>query len=133
MNAVGTALWNVLASDSGLVQALSGTAVYFNVVPRDRVLPGVVIHLASGVEENLTPTRSVNLVYLVKAVADTALQAGMIAEAIDAALHGKTLTISGWGNFWMARESVVQYLEVDPAGHTVGHAGGEYRIRLAAA
>lgn len=132
MNAVGTALWDTLAHHAGLITALGGTAIWFGVIPRDRSLPGVVITLASGIEENLTPRRSVNLVYQVKAVAETLLQAGQIAEQVDAALHGATLAVS-WGNFWTARESVVSYLEVDPAGHTFGHAGGEYRIRIAAA
>lgn len=133
MNAAGTAIYNALAGHAGLIAALGGTAIWFGVVPRDKALPGVVLSLASGIEENETPTRSVNLIYQVKAVATTLLQAGQIAEQIDAALHGATLTITGWGNFWTARESIVQYLEIDPAGHTFGHAGGEYRIRIAAA
>jgi len=133
MNAVGTALWNTLAQHSGLIAALGGTAIWFGVVPRDKALPGVVISLASGFEENLTPTRSVNMIYQVRAVAETLLQAGQIAEQIDAALHGVTLATASWGNFWTARESAVSYLEVDPAGHSFGHAGGEYRIRIAAA
>lgn len=133
MNAVGSALWSALAGNSALITTLGGTAIYFNVVPRDRGLPAVVISLASGIEENMTPVRSVNMVYLVKGVAETALYAGLIAQKVDDALHGATLTITGWGNFWTSRESIVQYLEVDPAGHAFGHAGGEYRIRLAAA
>jgi len=133
LNAAGTAIYNALVGASGLISALGGTAIYFNVVPRDKALPGVVINLASGIEENLTPTRSVNLVYQVKAVAATAYQAGQIADQIDSALHGTTLTVTGWGNFWTVRESILQYLEIDPAGHTFGHAGGEYRIRMASA
>lgn len=133
MNAAGSAIYSALAGHAGLIAALGGTAIWFSVVPRDKALPGVVINLASGIEENLTPTRSVNLVYQVKAVAATAYQAGQIADQIDSALHGTTLTVTGWGNFWTVRESILQYLEIDPAGHTFGHAGGEYRIRMASA
>lgn len=133
MNAAGSAIYSALAGHAGLIAALGGTAIWYGVVPRDRALPGVVLSLASGIEDNETPTRSVNLVYQVTAVASTLFQAGQIAEQIDAALHGATLTITGWGNFWTARESVVSYLEVDPAGHTFGHAGGEYRVRMAVA
>lgn len=131
MNAVGTAIYNTLKNYSALTSTLGGTAIYFNVMPRDKSLPAVIISMAGGSERNETPRRSVDLVYSVKAIATTAYTAGQIAEQIDAALHDATLTVSGWGNYWTAREGVYQYLETDPAGHTFGHAGAQYRVRIA--
>jgi hypothetical protein len=90
----------------------------------------VVFNLQSGVEENLTPTRSDRMVYLVKGIGRTLYQAGQIADMIDDLLHDKTLTVSGFANFWTARETILRYQEIDPTGQVIGHAGGQYAIRI---
>ena len=109
---------------------LGGTAIYNGLAPPDRALPFVVFSLADGREDNLTPLRSVREVYLVKALAATLYKAGQIADRVDAILHGSQLSVSGWANFWLARETIVRFEEVDPAGRTVGHAGAEYAIHV---
>lgn len=130
MNSVATGLYGALAAGTALISTLGGTAIYNGIAPRDAALPYVVFSLASGLEENLTPTESQRLVYLVKGVATTLLQAGTIADQVYALLHNQTLTVGGATNFWTGRESIIAYTEVEPTGATVGHAGGEYLIRI---
>ena len=130
MNSVAAGLYGALAAGTALINMLGGTAIYNGIAPRDAVLPYVVFSLASGIEENLTPTDSQRLVYLVKGVAASLLQAGTIADQIHVLLHNKTLTVNGSTNFWTGRESILAYTEVEPTGVTVGHAGGEYLIRI---
>ncbi len=130
MNNVEAALYSRLAGGTALIATLGGTAIYNGLAPRDATLPYVVFSLASGIEENLTPTPSQRLVYLVKGVANTLLQAGTIADQINALLHDATLSVNGATNFWTARESIIAYTELESTGKTVGHAGGEYLIRI---
>lgn len=130
MNALEEALGSALAHGTALIGLLGGTAIYNSQAPRDAQRPYVVFSLASGIEENLTPRDSQRMVYLVKGVADSLYNAGQIADEINHLLHGATLTVGGATNFWTARETVVRYQEIDPAGHAIGHAGGEYVIRL---
>ena len=113
-----------------LVNALGGEKVYNSLIPREVALPAVVFSYAGGGDDNLTPRRAIRVTYLVKAVADTLEEAGNIAQHIDAALHHQELDVAGWGNYWLAREAWVRFLETDPAGRTYGHAGGLYEIRL---
>jgi len=42
------------------------------------------------------------------------------------------LTVSGWSNFWAAREEDVSTVEVTESGNKIWMAGGLYRLRLAA-
>ena len=130
MNSVAAGLYSALVAGTALIGTLGGTAIYNGVAPRDATLPYVVFSLASGIEENLTPTNSQRYVYLVKGVAATLLQAGTIADQVHALLHNKTLTVSGGTNFWTGRETIIAYTEVESTGATVGHAGGEYLIRI---
>jgi len=77
-------------------------------------------------------TRLRNIVYTVKAVSSTgALQAANIDAQVDTLLHDATLTVTGFSNFWCAREGDIDYVETDPDAGNVWHAGGTYRIRLA--
>jgi putative Mn2+ efflux pump MntP len=130
MNAVDTALYSTLAAGTALTTLLGGTAIYNGQIPRDKTLPAVVFSLASGVEDNMTPVRTNRLIYNVQGVATSLNAAGALADAIDDLLHGVELSIVGYGNFWTARETVIAYQELDPAGHIIGHAGGEYAIRV---
>lgn len=130
MNDVEAGLYSALVAGTALIGTLGGTAIYNGVAPRDATLPYVVFSLAAGMEENMTPTDSQRYVYLVKGVASSLLTAGTIADQINTLLHKQTLTVSGATNFWTSRESMVRYTEVLDTGRTVGHAGGEYLIRI---
>ena len=132
MNALETAIYNKLAGGTALTTLLGGTIIYNKQPPDTAVLPWVQISQASGLEDNSTPRREQDYVYLIKGVASTLLLAGSLADAIDTLMHGTELTVTGYSNFWTARERMVRYQEVDAAGHTYGHAGGEYSVRLVA-
>jgi hypothetical protein len=71
------------------------------------------------------------MVYTVKAVDTTgALNATEIDTAVDTLLHLQTLTVTGWGNYWTARETDIAYNEL-VGGVMYYHRGGQYRIRVA--
>ncbi len=131
-NALETALGSVLAGGTALTALLAGgtASIYNGLAPRGAALPWVTYSLASGVEENMTPADSQRYVYLVKGVAASLSAAGQIAAEIHGLLQHGALTINGATCFWIARTTVVRYQEVDPNGRPIGHAGGEYAIRL---
>lgn len=128
MNTFETALYSRLAGGSALTALLGGTAIYNATPPLNVARPWVVFSLASGIEENQTPTDTQRLVYLVKGVANSLLQAGSIAAEIHTLLHHQEAAVGG-GVFWAARETLVRYQETDPAGNLIAHAGGEYAFR----
>jgi hypothetical protein len=139
MNAVGAALWERLTGSPGLTGLLATpTSVYQRRVPQRAAYPLVLFAKQSATDDNDTPHRARQLVYLVKGIvadADGAsgATAGAIDDQIDAALHMQPLAVAGWTNVWLVRESDVDY-EEDPAaagGRRYWHAGGLYRIRLA--
>jgi len=127
-NAFETALRTQLASGTALINLLGGTAIYNGQPPAGIARPWVTYSLASGMEDNQTPYDTQRLVYLVKGVADSLLTAGLIANEIQSRLHHQEAAI-GSGVFWATRETVVRYQEIDPVGHVIGHAGGEYAFR----
>ena len=131
MNLIETGLYSALSADSNLLLKLGGTAIWCPLIPQGQDLPAVVFSYAGGGEENLTPHRMVNTVYAVKGISQTSMKhAGEIAELINTALHGQTLTITGWSNFWLAREGLIRYHEIGPGGEDYYHAGAYYRCRL---
>ena len=131
MNAIAVALFGQLSSDSALTTKLGGTKIYDLKIPQGIALPAVRFFYSGGGEENLTPTRSVNTVYAVIAVSEVSMkQAGEIAALIDTALHGTTLTIAGWNNFWTMREGLIEYYELGEGGEDRWHCGAYYRCRL---
>ena len=130
MNSVEAGLYGALSAGTALVATLGGTAIYNGFEPRGVAVPYVVFSLASGIEENLTPTDSQRFIYNIQGVAATLLQAGTIADQVHALLHDQRLTVSDAINFWTSRESIIRYTEVEDTGRTLGHAGGEYLIRI---
>lgn len=130
IEAVETAIFGKLAGGATLITEIGGTAIYNRIAPPDTALPYVIFQWQGGGDENLTPSRMRNQVYTVKAVAATLVKAADIDEQIDALLHDQTLTVSGWANFWMAREGDIAYHELEVDNKPVFHTGGMYRIRL---
>jgi hypothetical protein len=114
------------------VTGAGATGVFNRIAPENQALPYVIYQWQGGGDANITPRRSRNLVYTVKAVATTLGAAGAIDSAIDALLHMQTISIStgGWATFWVAREQDIAYEEVDPRGLIIYHTGGMYRIRF---
>jgi len=125
-----TALFGKLAGYAPLISELGGTLIFNQLAPPDTALPYVIFQYQGGGDENLISRRMINTPYTVKAVAASKAKAHSINEDIDAALHMQTLTVSGYTNFWTAREDRVSYHELESDGAPVFHEGGVYRIRL---
>lgn len=130
-NALETALYGRLAGGTALTSLLAGTAsIYNSLAPPGSAHDFVVFSHQGGGDENLTPRRMRNVVYLVKAVSTAGMaKAGQIDAAADALLHNQELSVSGWANFWLAREGDVRYSELTEDGKRYFHSGGLYRVR----
>ena len=129
-NALDTAIYNTLSGGTALTAALGGTAIYYQQAPDGAALPYVVWSYPAGGDDNLTSSRMKSMVAYVRGYADDAAQAGTIDAYCDALLHGKALTVTGWTNFWSAREEDIALVENLPDKTRVYSAGGYYRIRL---
>ena len=131
MNLIETGLDAKLSGDSDIVAKLGSANIWTPFIRQGASYPAIQFYYAGGGEENLTPHRMVNTVYAVKGISQTSMKhAGEIAELINTALHGQTLTITGWSNFWLAREGLIRYHEIGPGGEDYYHAGAYYRCRL---
>ena len=131
MNATEIGLYSKLTGNSTLTAALSTTtAIYNTVAPQGTSLPYVTFNWAGGGLENINPSELHNVVYVVKALADDAGEAGTIQGYIKSALHGTTLTVSGYTNFYTACEEEIQYVEQTRDGQVIHHRGYVVRVRI---
>jgi len=129
-NALNSAISSTLSGGTALTTALGGTAIYYEQAPENTPLPYVVWSYPAGGDENLTSSRMKSMVAYVRGYADKADQAGTIDAYCDALLHNKALTVTGWNNFWTAREDDISFVENLPDKTQVYSAGGYYRFRL---
>lgn len=129
---IRTALYTKLTTTSALTTLLnSGTAVYSTQAPDDATLDYVVFSLQAGAEDNRSAHRTgLPLVFVrgYSSVGET--KAGQIDTQIDLALHMKPLTITGWGNCWIAREQSFSNIEVDVSNFKTWMAGAYYRLMV---
>jgi hypothetical protein len=134
VNALNAALYGALTGRAPLTALLAGTAaVYFAQAPDEATLPYVVFSYAGGPgHENQSPHQTVDELVFVRGYAAAPALAGSIAAQIDAALHGVTLGVSGWANFWTARGQSVSQVEIDSAQQKTWARGAMYRVRLEA-
>lgn len=133
MNALNTAIYSRLASTSAITSLLAqGTASIFHLQAKNNApLPYIVFGKQGGGDDNDTANRTKNLVEFVRAYSGvSALQAGSIDAQIDAALHLVPLTVSGWTDFWLAREEDLETVETEPNDKQIFMQGGFYRVRL---
>lgn len=132
MNVLDSAIYSKLQTTSGVTSLLAGTtSIYHMQAPKDASYPYVVFSIQGGGDENLTANRTKNLVCFIRAYSGvSAAQAGSIDAQIDTALHLNPLTVSGWTNFWMAREQDFENVENEPDGQKIFMAGAFYRTRL---
>jgi hypothetical protein len=94
------------------------------------VEPYVVFQQQAGTDSYTFSARDGrSLLYLVKAVdvGSSGLRAAQMAERLDTLLTDKPLSVSGWTNIRLRRESDVEYVEVD-AGKTYQHYGALFRV-----
>ena len=129
INALNAAIYSKLTGGTALVSALGGTAIYHGQATEGHALPFVVWSYVAGGHENMTPRESVNAVIYVRAYATSAKQAATI-DGLAAELLETTLTVTGWNNYWLAREESIVLPSIDEAGVTTWSCGAYYRVRL---
>lgn len=131
--AMGTALLSALSGGTALITELGGTAVYVDQAPNGAALPYVVFSHQGGGPQNITHSNLHDNVWFVRGYAGTRAQANRIDGLVEGLLHKKTLTVSGYTNFWTVRTESVALIENPPSGTKVYMAGGMYQIRLTGA
>lgn len=131
-NELKAAFYSTLTGGTALTALLAGTtSVYDSIAPREASFDYVVFNQSGGGDNNRTPRRSKDELWTVKAVSATSARtAGNIDAQIDELLHGQTLTVTGWTNYWTMRERDIEYVETTPEGRNIWHVGGIYRVRL---
>ena len=132
MNELNAAIYARLQGTAAVRSLLAGTTAIYNLqAPESQVYPYIVFNVQGGGDENQTQHRTKNLVVFVRTyAAANAAQAGSIDAQVDLALHLNPLTITGWSNFWLARERDIELVENDPSGRQIFTSGGLYRVRL---
>jgi hypothetical protein len=134
MNELNTAIYSRLQGTSAVNSLLAGTtAIYHLQAPEDQNYPYIVFNVQGGGDENRTQHRTKNLLIYVRtyaAGAGGAAQAGSIDKQVDIALHLTPLSVTGWSNYWLAREQDIELVENDPSGQQVHTCGGVYRVRV---
>ena len=132
MNVLNAAIYSRLQTTSAITSLLSGTtAIYNQQAPEGATLPFIVFSTPSELDDNMTQNRTKNNIVYIRAYSgNSAAQAGSIDAAIDTALHLIPLTVSGWTNFWMAREQGIELVETQPTGKQIFSMGANYRVRL---
>ena len=132
MNVLDAAIYSRLKTTSAVTSLLAGTtAIYHLQAPEGQAYPYVVFNIQGGGDVNETARRRKNLMVYVRAYTtglNGAAQGGSIDAQIDSALHLVPLTISGWTNTWLARETDIELAQNEPNGQQVHTNGGVYRI-----
>ena len=91
---------------TGAVTALVSTRIYDQYVPLGIARPYVVFYHAGGGPGNTVPRETIDTVFRVEAVGEDNPTTKAVFNAVFAALHGQTLTISGWSNYWTKVDGV---------------------------
>ena len=132
INELATALYSRLNGGTALTSLLAGTtSIYHLQAPEKASYPYVVYSLQGGGDENLDANRTKNLSVFVRSYSkSSAAQAGSIDAQCDALLHLSPLTVSGWTNIWLGRETDLETVENDPTGQAIYMQGAFYRVHL---
>jgi hypothetical protein len=128
--AMGTAIFSKLAAGTALISALGGTAIYSDQAPDNTALPYVVFRHVAGGPDNITPRDMRSGLWDVFAYASTRAAANVLDGHISDLLHKGRLSVTGWTEFWMVRESDFALVENLPNGERIYMAGADYRIRI---
>ena len=131
-NPLNTCVYGTLSADGTLTGMLAtGTPIYYMQAPDNATYPYVVFSWQSGTDDNETPRRSKDMLLWARAHCSVGpAQAGSIDARIDTLINGVTLTVSGWANFWTAREQDISFVDTLQDNNKVWTAGGIYRIRI---
>lgn len=123
--AVETGLYGALSTGAGT--AFFGTRIYAEQAPAGATLPYVRFSLISGGDEQLTPDRSINLMYQVECWAATQADARTGAGYLESALNHVPITVSGYTVFWQGIEGWISDVE-NVEGKQYWRRGFEVRI-----
>lgn len=129
-NALNTAVYGVLSTNATLTTLLGGTAVYYMQAPDGATLPYVVFSHQAGNPDNTHAHDMRNQIVYVRGFASSPAMSGSIDMVCGTTLHRRTLAVSGYSNFWTARETELATIENEPNGQKVYGHGAMYRIRL---
>ena len=132
MNILNTAIYGTLTGGTALTALLAGTAsVYYEQATPGAAFPYVVFSIQGGGDLNLCPSRMKDMLYFVRGYSKTSpAAAGSIDAQIDALLHDKTLTVTGWSNYRTQRETDIENVEVTTADEDIYMSGGVYRVSI---
>lgn len=132
LSATAAALYATLSGGTALTALLAGTtSVYDAQAPDGASLPYVVFSHAGGGPDNLNASNLENDVWWIRAYTTGGMKAAYaIREQVDALIHKKTLSPSGWTVLDCRRETSIATVENPPSGRRISVAGGLYRIRL---
>lgn len=98
--AIEDGIYDKIAAGAGT--ALYGTRIYIAQAPSAATLPYVIFQRVGGGEENMTPTRSIDVLYQVECWASTMSDARTGAGYIETALHQSPITASGYTVMWQS-------------------------------
>lgn len=130
-NALNAGIYSKLSGGTALTALLaSGSAIYYQQAPDYAALPYVVFNQQGGGPDNRTDHDTRSLVYYVRGYAGTPAVAGSVDAQLSALLHRAALTVTGWTNFWLAREEDLATVQVLPNNDRIYSAGATYRVRL---
>lgn len=130
MNAVNSAIYQRMATTSALTGLLGrgSKSIYHLQAPDGAVFPYVVFNIQGGGDENLSPHRVKIVLHSIRAYSvSSSAEAGSIDAQIDSAFHLKPLTVTGWSDLWLARETDLELIDQQPSGQPVYMSGGFYR------
>lgn len=127
---LNTAIHNKLIGSTALVTALGGTAIYYIQAPEGQATPFVVWSYQSSGAENINPSSLHSSLIFIRCYDTNPARAGTVDGLIDAAINGQTLTVSGWTNYWTAREEDFVIIENPPSQAPIYAVGAFYRINM---
>lgn len=131
LDKTAAAIYTALNGGTALTALLAGTtSIYDAQAPDGASYPFVVFSHQGGGPDNIAPVTIESNLWYVRAYSETSAKtAAEIFEQVDALLHRKALSITGFTTFWCNREQNIRLIENLPSGEKVWSAGGIYRIR----
>ena len=131
-NALNVALYGKMNAATALTGLLAGTtSIYYQQAPDEAVFDYVVFSYQGGGPTNYYPHESRDQLIFVRGYSTTGpAAAGTIDSQISTLLHRGSVNVSGYSNYWLARETDVNLVENTPNKTKVWMAGAIYRVRL---
>ena len=132
INPLNTAIYSKLNAATALTNLLAGTtSIYYEQAPDETTFDYVVFsHQAGGPNNDYAGDSRDQLVFVRGYSTTGPAAAGTIDNQISTLLHRGSVNVSGYVNYWTAREEDIDLVEVAPNGKKVWMAGAVYRIRL---